>query len=47
MQEYYLAGEAIKEETCFISQDIKAEMMKPTRPVEYYVLPDPDIRRRG
>lgn len=47
MNEYYLTVEQIKEEMCFVSQDFKTDIGKKYPEVEYYALPDPDIKRKG
>ena len=46
LNDYYLTVENIKESMCFVSQDYRADV-KTKRDKLYYVLPDPDIRRRG
>jgi len=47
LQEFFRAVEGIKEEMCYVSQDLKGDMARGDHPVEYYALPDPDIKRKG
>jgi actin-related protein 6 len=47
MNEYYLTVEQIKEEMCYVTQNFKSEISKKVPDVEYYALPDPDIKRKG
>ncbi len=47
MHDYLLAVDHIKQEMCFISRDFKTDIKNPDQPIEYYALPDPDIRRKG
>jgi len=47
LQEYFLTAQSIKEDMCYVSKDFKAELKDNSIAPEYYVLPDPDIKRKG
>lgn len=47
LNDYYLAAEHAKEEMCYVAQDFKEEMKSANPPVEYYALPDWDIKKKG
>lgn len=46
LQDHYLAAEHMKESLCFVAQDFKAAINSDST-VEYYALPDADIKMRG
>jgi actin-related protein len=47
LHEHYLAAEHAKEEMCYVALDFKEEIKKSSIPMEYYALPDADIKMRG
>lgn len=47
LNEHYLAAEHAKEEMCYVALDFKDAIKNSNIPVEYYALPDADIKMRG
>ena len=47
LNDYYLTAEHAKEEMCYVSQNFKEELNNKDPLVEYYALPDTDIKKSG
>lgn len=47
LSDHYLAAEDAKEQMCYVSQNFKEDIKNSAIPVEYYALPDADIKMKG
>lgn len=47
LNDHFLAAEHAKEQMCYVAQNFKEEIKNQAIPIEYYALPDADIKTRG
>jgi actin-related protein len=47
LTDHYLTAEHVKEQMCYVAKDYKNELNSDKHAVEYYALPDVDIKKAG